>query len=169
MAKWTSGSSNQFCQDVVKNNNGGIWALRSILVQVCFGGLWHQECCLHSTDRHYSMEINAWGEEVFIPISRSRLQGMGSSQLVEKRKWQAYTTSNWSYPSWISAQYQLVFILHSGKEYNDVFQSSTIWWNNIPVQEQRNDRKIPVWPLIFYFEQIQNFRCQMDHLWSATH
>ena len=76
---------------------------------------------LQSTNRDFSMEFNAWGEGGFIPISRIRLQGLGSSQLGEKRKRQAYAAGNWSYLPWISAQYQLVVIFHSGKEFNDIF------------------------------------------------
>ena len=50
MAEWTSGSSNQFSNDVVKDNHGGIWAWCSILVQICCDGLRGPVCQLKSTD-----------------------------------------------------------------------------------------------------------------------
>jgi hypothetical protein len=87
MTEWTSGSSNKFCNDVVKDNHRGIWARRSILVQIiCCDGLQGQECHLQSTDRHYPMEINAWRKEGCVLISSIGVQGLGSSQLGTKRE-----------------------------------------------------------------------------------
>ena len=94
MAEWTSKSSNQIRNDVVKDNHGGIWARRSILVHVCFDGLRGPECHLQSTDQHYPMEINAWRKEGCVPISSIRVQGLSSSQLGTKRERQAYASGN---------------------------------------------------------------------------
>ena len=94
MTEWTSGSSNKFCNDVVKDNHRGIWARRSILVQICFDWLRGPECHLQSTDRHYPMEINAWRKEGCVPISIIRVQGLGSSQLGTKRERQACASGN---------------------------------------------------------------------------
>ncbi len=96
MTEWTSGlgSSNQFRNDVVKDNHGGIWARRSILVQICCDWLRGPEYHLQSTDQHYPMEINAWRKEGCVPLSSIRVQGLGSSQFGTKRERQAYAPGN---------------------------------------------------------------------------
>ena len=137
MAEWIRRIRNQFDHDGRKNNHGGIWTWRSILVQGSIGCTWCSQCDLQGAHQHYSLAADAWWDARCLSISCIQVQGMGLSRQRQTRKWQAYATRSWGNQSRIRTQHKRIWLLYSGEEQLNDIESSEIWWYSFPFRKQK--------------------------------